>query len=77
MPRHKTQKWLQLLAESSSPLFISCRDRFIGTKQKAAIKQAFANAARIQPNGEPLDWLTNQYPEKWKLNNREVTFNWD
>lgn len=77
VPWDKTKKWLQLLAESGSPLFISAEIGFIGAEQKAAIKQAFANAARVQPNGEPLDWLTNQFPEKWKLNNREVTFNWD
>jgi hypothetical protein len=40
-------------------------------------RDLFANAARIQPTGEPLDWMENQFPAKWKLNNREVTFNWD
>jgi hypothetical protein len=39
-------------------------------------RDLFANAARIQPTGEPLDWMENQFPAKWKLNNKEVTFNW-
>ena len=26
---------------------------------------------------EPLDWLENAYPSKWKLNNKVVQFNWD
>ncbi|MDB5128326.1 hypothetical protein [Mucilaginibacter sp.] len=77
VPWDKNKQWMQLLAESGSPLFISAELDFLGAEQKAAIKQAFANAAKIQPNGEPLDWLTNQFPEKWKLNNREVSFNWD
>jgi alpha-galactosidase len=77
IPWDKNKQWMQLLAESGSPLFISAELDFLDTEKKAAIKQAFANAARIQPTGEPLDWLTNQFPEKWKLNNREVGFNWD
>lgn len=77
VPWDKNKQWMQLLAESGSPLFISAELDFLDAEKKAAIKQAFANAAKIQPNGEPLDWLTNQFPGRWKLNNREVTFNWD
>lgn len=77
VPWDKNRQWLQLLAESGSPLFISAQLDFLGAEQKAAIKTAFTNAARVQPTGEPLDWMTNQWPSKWKLNNREVTFNWD
>jgi alpha-galactosidase len=77
VPWDKNKQWLRLLAESGSPLFISAELDFIGTEQKSAVKQAFTNAAKIQPNAEPLDWLTNQFPERWKLNNSEVTFNWD
>ena len=77
VPWEKSKQWLQLVAESGSPLFISAELGVLDGEKKAAIKQAFANAARVQPNGEPLDWLTNQFPAKWKLNNREVNFNWD
>jgi alpha-galactosidase len=77
VPWEKNRQWLQLLADSGSPLFISAQTDFLGAEQKAAIKRAFTNAAKVQPTGEPLDWLTNQFPEKWKLNNKEVTFNWD
>jgi alpha-galactosidase len=77
VPWEKSKQWLQLVAESGSPLFISAELGILDNERKAAIKQAFANAARVQPNGEPLDWMTNQFPAKWKLNNREVNFNWD
>jgi alpha-galactosidase len=30
----------------------------------------------MQTTAEPLDWLTNQLPVKWKLNDREVMFDW-
>jgi len=76
IPWAKNKQWMQLLAESSAPLFISAQPDAMGAEQKAFIKESFANAAKEQPVGEPLDWLTNQFPSKWKLNNREVNFDW-
>ncbi len=76
IPWAKNKQWMQLLAESSAPLFISAQPDALGTEQKEFIKQCFAKAAKVQPIGEPLDWLTNQLPRKWKLNNREVDFDW-
>lgn len=72
----RNKQWLQLLAESGAPLFISGQPEAMGEAQKAAIKQAFAQAAKVQPLGEPLDWLTNIEPQKWKLNNKVVNFDW-
>lgn len=72
-----TQKWLNLLAQSGSPLFISADPAALGQEQKNAVKIAFAQAARVQPTAEPLDWLENKTPVKWKLNGRVVTFDWD
>jgi len=76
VPWRKNKQWLQLLAESGAPLFISAELDAMGVEQKAAVKQAFANAARVQPTGEPLDWMENQFPSKWKLNGRTVDFDW-
>ncbi len=46
-------------------------------KENAFInKQCFAKAAKVQPTGEPLDWMSNPRPEKWKLNGRVVGFDW-
>jgi alpha-galactosidase len=72
----KNKQWLQLLSESGSPLFISAQLEAIGPAQKMAIKEAFAKAAKVQPTGEPLDWMVNPFPSKWKLNGKIVNFNW-
>ena len=77
VPWEKNKQWLQLLAESGSPLFISAKLDALGVEQKAAIKLAFKQATRVQPTGEPMDWMTDMVPSKWKLNNRIVDFNWD
>jgi alpha-galactosidase len=76
VPWAKNKQWMQLLAQSSAPLFISAQKEALGTEQKAFIKQCFADAAKVQPIGEPLDWLDNPLPAKWKLDNKEVDFNW-
>ena len=77
VPWEKNKQWMQLLAESSAPLFISAQPDALGSEQKEYIKKCFTAAAKEQPIGEPLDWLTNTLPAKWKLNGSEVDFNWD
>lgn len=76
IPWEKNKQWLQLLAESSAPLFISAQPEALGPDQKQSIKKAFAEAARKQPLAEPLDWMTNPRPVEWKLNGRIIRFDW-
>lgn len=76
VPWEKNRQWLQLLSESGAPLFISAQLEAIGPMQKTAIKYAFAKAAKVQPTGEPLDWMINPFPSRWKLNGRIVDFDW-
>jgi len=76
IPWEKNKQWLQLLAESGTPLFVSPKPDALGDVQKAAIKQAYSLAAKVQPIGEPLDWKTNPQPSKWLLNGRLVEFDW-
>lgn len=72
----RNKQWLELLAESGAPLFISAQPEAMGEEQKAAVKKAFAQAAKVLPLGEPLDWMDTMLPEKWKLNGKVVEFNW-
>jgi alpha-galactosidase len=77
VPWEKNKQWMHLLANSGTPLFISAQPDALGAEQKAYITQCFSAAAKEQPTGEPLDWLTNQWPAKWKLDGEVVDFNWD
>jgi len=77
VPWEKNKQWMQLLAQSGTPLFISAEAAAVGEEQKKFIKQCFDEAARPLPAAEPLDWLDNIYPAQWRLNDRVVTFNWD
>jgi alpha-galactosidase len=76
VPWEKNKQWLQLLAGTSAPLFISASPDALGEEQKKSIKESFAQASKPQPIGEPLNWLTNQFPSKWKLDGQIVDFNW-
>jgi alpha-galactosidase len=77
IPWAKNKQWMELLAKSGTPLFISAQPEATGTEQKAFIKECFAHASQNLPVGEPLDWLENTFPVKWKLNGKTVTFNWE
>jgi alpha-galactosidase len=40
------------------------------------MKRAFAAAAMPQPLAEPLDWLENNEPQRWRLNGEVVNYDW-
>jgi alpha-galactosidase len=77
VPWEKNRQWLELVAGSGTPLFISAQPEATGSEQKAAIREAFALAARTLPLAEPLDWMESPVPRKWKLNGRLASFEWD
>jgi alpha-galactosidase len=74
---NKNRQWMELLANSGTPLFISAQPEATGTEQKKVIKECFQLAAQSLPVAEPLDWMETQVPRKWKLNGSIRTFDWD
>jgi alpha-galactosidase len=72
----KTRQWMQLVAGTGTPLFISAQPEAIGAEQKALVRECFSMAARPLPAGEPLDWLTNPLPARWKLDGKIREFDW-
>jgi alpha-galactosidase len=73
----KNKQWMELVAKSGTPLFISAQPEATGSLQKQFIKECFSTASKKIPLGEPLDWMENAFPKKWKLNGQIVNFNWD
>lgn len=76
VPWEKTKLWLDLVARSGTPLFVSAQQKAVGADQVSALKRAFSIAAVKQPLAEPLDWMTTRTPHKWKLGGETVTFDW-
>jgi alpha-galactosidase len=77
VPWEKNKQWMELVAKSGTPLFISAQPDATGIEQKVKIKEWFKIASQNLPVGEPLDWLENAFPKKWKLNGEIFEFNWE
>ena len=76
VPWEKNRQWMQLLAKSGTPLFVSAQPSATGPAQKATIKECFALASQELPLGEPLDWMENAVPRRWRLMGKEERFEW-
>ncbi len=76
IPWELNAQWLDLLARSGTPLFVSAAPDAVGPEQLAALKQAFAAAALPQPAGEPLDWMDTTCPDFWRLSGAETRYHW-
>jgi alpha-galactosidase len=76
VPWEKNRQWMELVAKSGTPLFISAQPDAVGAQQKQVIKACFELASRKLPLGEPLDWMSNAWPRQWRLNGKRESFDW-
>ena len=76
VPWHLNSQWLQLLAHSGTPLFVSAHPDALGEPQRDALRAAFAIAAEPQAAMEPLDWLHTTCPHRYRQGTSTLAFNW-
>lgn len=76
VPWEQNRQWLDLLARSGTPLFVSFPRDSVQPEQEQALRAALAAASRQQPLGEPLDWLETRTPVRWRLAGEEHVFSW-
>jgi len=76
IPWSLTRQWLDLVARSGTALFVSADPAAVEPEHKPALKAALASAAHTEEAGVPLDWMDTTTPERWRLNGKEVRFNW-
>ena len=85
-------RWLDLVARSATPSFISIKKGALTTEQEKIVAAALSAAARPQPLGEPLDWFEavnptrgadslkhlegGAAPRRWKLGGKVVEYDW-
>lgn len=72
-----SERWLQLVSESGTPLFVSPKPECMGPEQKESLRKSFETASKPQDTCKPLDWLETRRPALWKLMGREVSFDWE
>jgi alpha-galactosidase len=76
VPWEKNSQWLDLLAHSGTPLFVSFPRETVNLEQAKALRAALSAAASPQPLGVPLDWQTQRTPARWSLDRRKADFSW-
>ncbi len=76
VPWELNRQWLDLLARSGTPLFVSVEPAAAGRAQQAALREAFTRAARPQALAEPLDWMRSTAPSHWRLGDDAVHYDW-
>ncbi len=76
IPWKFNRQWLDLLARSGTPLFVSAAPDAVGPEQAAALRNSFAVASKPSSLGEPMDWLLTTQPQKWVLRGEEKSYSW-
>ena len=69
-------QWLDVLARSGTPLFVSAAPEALGPEQEQALCEAFAIASVPHKPAEPVDWMETMCPAVWAFDSGEVTYDW-
>ncbi|MGN0827763.1 MAG: hypothetical protein ACI4QD_07525 [Kiritimatiellia bacterium] len=76
IPWHLNRQWLQLLANSGTPLFVSWKRQLATPEVRKALAEAFRLASIPRPTAEPIDWFHTPTPKIWRFGNETNRFNW-
>ena len=76
VPFGLNKRWMDLVARSGSPLFVSCDPKAADDEVKAALREAFRLNSVQRDEMKPLDWLDNSCPREWLINGKRETFVW-
>ena len=76
IPWEKNRQWLELLARSSTPLFVSVKPDLLSEEQREELKDAFAVASLQEDEMIPVDWMETTTPSRYLVNGKEVRFKW-
>jgi alpha-galactosidase len=76
VPWEQNRQWMELIARSGTPLFVSADPDAVGRKQRDAMRTAFSLASEESFAGEPLDWLDTTCPESWRFADGAAAFSW-
>jgi alpha-galactosidase len=76
IPWQYNRQWMDLVARSGTPLFISFKKGALTPEQEKEVAAALALAAQSLPLGEPLDWMDSLQPARWRLMGEEKSYDW-
>lgn len=70
------RRWLDVLAKSGTPLFISIGDDAYTPQIKADITEAFKMAVSNSDVSRPVDWMENRIPQTWESAFGRDSYEW-
>ncbi len=76
IPWEKNRQWMELLAESATPFFVSVKPGTLDQGQEEELKRAYRKAAHATQTAVPLDWKDSAQPAKWLLGGAVRQFRW-
>lgn len=76
IPWEYNKRFLDLLANSGTPLFISAKPSAMTQEMKKDLNAAFQKAALQKNQMEPLDWFETTLPEKYYVDGEIKQYKW-
>lgn len=76
IPWEQNREWLNALAKSGSPLFVSCKPGILSESELSELKEAYRIASLQADTMIPLDWMETTTPDTYLINGEVVKFNW-
>ncbi len=72
----KNRQWLNLVAQSGTPLFVSVKPGTLDDEEYRAVAEALCKNSVQADVCEPIDWFETTTPEHWRINGTETVFDW-
>jgi len=76
VPWEKNRQWLDVLAKSGTPLFVSIGEDAFSAQAEEAIREAFRHACGAKQVSRPHDWLETMTPEVWQSDFGRDEYTW-
>lgn len=76
IPWALNRQWLDVLAKSGSPLFISCKPGVLSENELDELKEGWRVNSVQENRCRPLDWMENECPEIWEIDGEIVRCDW-
>lgn len=73
---NRNKQWLDVLAKSGTPLFVSIADDAYTDEIRNDLTAAFKMASSDVAVSEPLDWMETKRPSRWKSAFGTDEYNW-
>ncbi|MBO5312497.1 MAG: alpha-galactosidase [Clostridia bacterium] len=76
IPWSLNREWLFALAQSGSPLFVSCKPGILSESEERELMKSFEIASYQSDEMIPLDWMETTTPSLYLINGKEEKFQW-